>query len=342
MSVNGITNPAVRGPERLDGAHRIDGAARLAGVPARERSGDRRTVEAFTKLGIPLDLMWGTYDVTGSGRVRVRHACLVVPGSGKTAMVFLSTPDESGPLGDLDGQVEELAACIGRGCEAVNQQNLGEIHLVQALPYPEDWWAIQACEKAGFTQLGELIYLSMPLTKQERAEATSTQNNGFEVRSVYEGAEGWNRERDVLIQTLDLTYEQTLDCPELCGLRDTSDVLESHRLAGDYDPSMWFLAFEGGRPVGCGLFSRAKGKPSVELVYLGVAPVARKRGLASHLMSLGVEAARKCGAEELMCAVDGRNAPAIALYERLGMREVGRRVALVRSTRARDPSITGS
>lgn len=340
VSETGISNPAVRGPEWLDGTHRVDGAARLAGVPPRERAGDRRTVEAFTKLGIPLDLMWGTYDVASPGRTRVRHACLIVPGSGKTAMVFLSSPEESGPLGAVHGQIEELAACIQAGCDAVAQRTSDTIDLVQALPYPEDWWAMEACERAGFTRLGELLYLRMPLSAQP-APAPAV-HDGFVTRSVHVGDDGWERDREVLIRTLDRTYEQTLDCPELCGMRDTTDVLESHRLAGEYDPSTWFLAFEAGEPVGCGLFSRAKGRASVELVYLGVAPGARNRGLARHLMWLGIEAARKSGANELTCAVDGRNAPAIALYERCGMREVGRRVALVRSTRAPGAPIAGS
>lgn len=340
VSEIGISNPAVRGPERLEGTHRVDGAARLAGVPPRERAGDRRTVEAFTKLGIPLDLMWGTYDVAGQGRVRVRHACLIVPGSGRTAMVFLSSPDESGALGTVHGQIEELAGCIRAGCDAVARQTPEEIHLVQALPYPEDWWAMEACEGAGFTRLGELLYLRMPLSAEEAPPPNV--NDGFEIRSVDAGADGWERDHDVLIRTLDQTYEQTLDCPELCGMRNTVDVLESHRLAGEFDPSTWFLAFEAGEPVGCGLFARVKGRTSVELVYLGVAPSARKRGLARHLMWLGIEAARKAGADELTCAVDGRNAPAIALYERFGMREVGRRVALVRSTRTSEAPLAGS
>lgn len=341
MSDNGITNPAVRGPVRLEDTHRADGAARLAGVPARERSGDRRTIEAFTKLGIPLDLMWGTYDVASPGHVRVRHACLIVPGSGKTAMVFLSSPEGSGPLGSVDGQVEELAACIRAGCDDLSRQTHEEIHLTQALPYPEDWWAIEACERAGFTRLGELIYLRMPLGAPGEGDRPPV-THGFEIRSVGSGVDEWERDREQLIRLLDRTYEQTLDCPELCGMRDTADVLESHRLAGEFDPGTWFLAFEGAEPVACGLFAKAKGRMSVELVYLGVAPSARKRGLARHLMWLGVEAARKAGADELTCAVDGRNTPAITLYERFGMREVGRRVALVRSTRGSDSASAGS
>lgn len=331
-----ISNPAVRGPERLQGPRRTDGAARLAGVPARERAGDRRTLDAFSKLGIPLDWMWGTFDVPGHGRERVRHATLVVPGSGKTAMVFLSSPEGDGSLGLIDGQVEELARSIHEACDWVAREHGSEIHLIQALPYPDDWWAITACERAGFTRLGDLIYLRADLSRVEEPQphAAETAPPGIEIRTLQDDRRALKDHASLLIETLDRTYEDTLDCPELCGLRDTSDVLDSHRLAGEFDPRMWFLAFEGQRPVGCGLFSRAKDKPSVELVYLGVAPEARKRGLARHLMGLGLRAARAASATEVTCAVDARNAPAITLYDGFGLHEVGRRVALVRSARA--------
>lgn len=335
MSESDSSNSVVRGPERLQGSHRVDGAARLAGVAPRERAGDRRTLEAFSKLGIPLDWMWGTYDVSGPGKVRVRHAALVVPGSGRTAMVFLSTPDETGALGSIDGQVQELSESIAQACDWVAREQRSEVHLIQALPQPDDWWAISACERAGFTRLGDLIYLCADLTREApRVTDADAVPAGMEIRTL-EGDRSALRDRaSLLVEMLDRTYEQTLDCPELCGLRDTQDVLDSHRLAGEFDPRMWFLAFENQRPVGCGLFSRAKDKPSVELVYLGVAPEARKRGLARHLMRLGMDAARAANARELTCAVDARNAPAIALYDRFGLSEVGRRVALVRSTRA--------
>lgn len=326
-------HPTFRGPERLDGHHRVDGAARLAGVPPRERAGDRRTLDAFSRLGIPLDLMWGTYDTPGPGRVRVRHVCLIVPGSGRTAMVFLSSPEESGILGDHDGQVRELGACVRIACDTVAGEQSQRIHLIQALPFPDDDWAIEACRTSGFTLLGELLYLGADV--DGRAELPALEPiPGIEFRSISAAPGLWERERELLIELLDRTYEQTLDCPELCGMRDTPDVLESHRLAGAFDPSLWFIASERGRAVACGLYSLAKGRESMELIYLGVARDARGRGLGRSLLRLGFSAARKRGLRELTCAVDARNAPALALYARFGMRETGRRVALVRSTRS--------
>ncbi|MCW5767342.1 MAG: GNAT family N-acetyltransferase [Phycisphaeraceae bacterium] len=335
-------HPTFRGPERLEGTYRVDGAARLAGVPPRERAGDRRTLDAFSRLGIPLDLMWGTYDTPGPGRVRMRHACLIVPGSGRTAMVFLSTPEESGILGDHDGQVRELGACVQIACDTVAGEQSKRIHLIQALPFPDDDWAIEACRMSGFTLLGELLYLGADV--DDRADLHVIEPSpGIEFRSISDAPGSWETEREILIELLDRTYEQTLDCPELCGMRETSDVLESHRLAGEFDPSLWYIAMEGGRAVACGLYSLAKGRESMELIYLGVAHEARNRGLGRALMQLGFRAARKRKIKEMTCAVDARNEPALALYARFGMRETGRRVALVRSTRSQHaPASTGS
>jgi hypothetical protein len=257
-------------------------------------------------------------------------------------MVFLSSPDESETLGDLDGQIREIGACVGLACDTVAREQSQRIHLIQALPFPDDDWAIRACRMSGFTLLGELLYLGVVVEDRSQMPVVEP-SPGVEFRSISNAPGSWESERELLIELLDRTYEMTLDCPELCGLRETSDVLESHRQAGEFDPSLWFIATDRGRAVACGLYTITKGRESMELIYLGVAPEARGRGLGRALMRLGLDAAVKRGIGALTCAVDARNAPALALYARFGMRETGRRVALVRSTRRPETgSLTGS
>lgn len=340
MSFPHLSNPSIRGPERLSNELRVDGAARLGGVPPRERAGDRRTVEAYAELGVSLDWMWGTLDSPGAGRKRVRHVCLVVPGSGRTGMVFLTAPDSTGVLGTEPDQVREISGTLSEACAWIASQRSADVHLLQALPTPDEHCTIDACEGAGFRRLGELIYLAVDLMDRQHlsrlAETATVAPSGIHVRSVKPGKHGFDEDRPHLMAALERSYEHTLDCPELCGMRDTTDVLESHRLAGAFDPDLWFLAFDGDKPVGCGLFTPARGVKSTELVYLGIAPGARGRGLASHLLWRGMRGAIERSSGDLTCAVDARNLPAIRLYGRAGMREVSRRVALVRGTR--DPS----
>jgi ribosomal protein S18 acetylase RimI-like enzyme len=325
----------VHGPVRLTDELRTDGAARLGGVPPRERAGDRRTLEAYAELGVSLDWMWGTTDVATSGGARVRHCCLIVPSSGRTAMTFVTAPDPGSSLGPIEDQINEIARCLASATDWISTERGDEVHLLQALPHPDDHHIIDACERAGFQRLGGLIYLSGRIAPRGRAAIEAREPSapaGIEVRTVRAGDGGFEADRPHLLRVLERSYEQTLDCPELCGLRDTPDVLESHRHAGVFDPTLWFLAFQGDRPVGCALYAPARGSRAVELVYLGVAPEVRVRGLASHLLAIGIDAARRRSCNEITCAVDARNVPALRLYARAGMSEVGRRVALVRGT----------
>jgi ribosomal protein S18 acetylase RimI-like enzyme len=73
---------------------------------------------------------------------------------------------------------------------------------------------------------------------------------------------------------------------------------------------------------------------SIELVYLGLSPALRNQGLGSRVLRQGLAAAlaHRLGrhAEEVTCAVDTRNAPAIALYQRFGFASFTQRVAFVK------------
>ena len=82
--------------------------------------------------------------------------------------------------------------------------------------------------------------------------------------------EGWVLSEDG--KALERSYVDTLDCPELCGLRVVDDVLESHRSVGVFDPGMWWLVMAEDEPEGCMLLSACPEQNAVELVYLGISP----------------------------------------------------------------------
>lgn len=62
-----------------------------------------------------------------------------------------------------------------------------------------------------------------------------------------------------------------------------------------------------------------------EILSIGVAPEARGRGLGGALLAAAMAAARADGATALFLEVAADNAPALALYRRFGLGEVGRR-----------------
>jgi mycothiol synthase len=274
--------------------------------------------------GIDLSLMWGTVDRALDGRpVHVRQVCLAVPGSGKTAAMVLSGP------GTARAGHPERVACLVAACKGLaDPAGVGGrvVRLAQALPEPDEPWAVKAFLEAGFTHVGDLVYMRRQLSEPLSPEPV-TWAAGVEVRAVT----SLEADRGLLIQALDRSYRDTLDCPELCGLRETVDVLESHRATGVFDPKLWWIAFLNGQPHGCILLGRSPEHRSVELVYLGLSPELRGRGVGSGLLRMGLaRVVGDPGADHVACAVDLRNAPALKLYERFGFRAFGKRVALVR------------
>lgn len=278
--------------------------------------------------GIDLSMMWGTVDRHPNGRIaRIREVCLAVPSSGKTAIILLGEP--FGP--DL-GHAERVS-CIQAACGYLGVLPDNQVRLAQTLPEPRQTWAVQAFADAGFMKVGDLAYMRRGVEPPDHP-AKQDWPEGITVRNV-RGIGPNDEDHKLVIEALDRSYLETLDCPELCGIRDTADVLESHRCTGDWHPRLWWLVFKHGQPHGCVLFNRVPEQDSVELVYLGLSPEIRGQGLGLKLMELGLENAVRTDATQVTCAVDLRNIPARKLYAKLGFNEFGRRVAMVcRVTRA--------
>lgn len=101
-----------------------------------------------------------------------------------------------------------------------------------------------------------------------------------------------------------------------------SDLLAQHTVFG-------FAAFEAGRgkagPVGFVLARLAAGE--AEILTVAVSRAHRRQGLGRQLMDAVLRRLHAQRAEALFLEVDETNAPAIALYRRLGFREVGKRPA---------------
>ena len=285
----------------------------------------RRLVASAPSHGIDLSLIWATLDQ----RRRVRQACLAVPGAGRTAMLFLSEPE---PAGDDPAALDERVAALDAACGHLGNEPSRRVHIAQALPDPTEPWFVDALTAAGFTQVGHLAYLRRPAGPLPR-RAKFDLPPGITLTKVSELAR--SKVDPLLVTAMDRSYIDTLDCPELCGLRETKDILASHKDTGKFDPSTWWLVCKDGEPHGCALFSAVPDAASCELVYLGLSPEVRGQGLGKHLLAMGLEELRRKHASwPMTLAVDKRNAPALHLYGALGFRSFGDRIAFVRPVRA--------
>ncbi len=312
----------------------------------------KRLVENGSSHGVDFRLAWATADTGGLGNsLRVRQACLIVPGAGRTAMVFLSEPVRTGDLGGAATARLERAHAIATGCKALAREMQDRLVLVQSLPALDERWCIDALTDAGFQSVGSLMYMRRaPRTNDAKLTLGSDLGkvewpSGVEVVSVRQwessscgvtakAAHGCGTVDEALIAAMDASYIETLDCPELCGLRSTGDILTSHKATGIHDPSLWWIVMYEGKPHGCALFSPCPDQRSFELVYLGLSPALRGKGLGLKLMRHGIgECAKINSTWSMACAVDERNGPAIKLYESLQFRGFSRRAALVCSLR---------
>lgn len=320
-------------PVRIDPSLHLQAAMRLIPAAPHDRQEVARRFLAGTRAaGYDLSNMWGTLD-TAHPINGIREVCLAIEGPGRTAMCFVSSPADGNDEDDRDA---ERARCIRT---MVAHLPADRVSLAQALPEPEEPWAIRSYERAGFTHAGELAYMELDLTDKRLSRRAPTFPDGVTVRLVNDPR---SADQEHLISALENSYIDTLDCPELCGLRATEDVLESHLSTGQFDPSLWALAFEGGRAIGCSLVSPIPENGSAELVYIGLAPGARGRGLGRALLERSIADLHQRRIDRLVCAVDQRNAPAVKLYSDLGFQAFSMRSAWVHAVPDDTSNVGGS
>lgn len=119
------------------------------------------------------------------------------------------------------------------------------------------------------------------------------------------------------------TYEDTLDCPELNDIRTPEETLAGHRGNSRDEQPLWFRAEVNGVPAGVLLLNSAVSPQFWELTYLGLTVPFRNRGYGTALTTHALATAGEGGAAGLTLTTDRRNGPALALYERAGLRERG-------------------
>ncbi len=145
--------------------------------------------------------------------------------------------------------------------------------------------------------------------------------------------------RHLFARAIERSYVGSLDCPRMVGLRTADEALRSHRDSGEHRPEWWHVLLQrreaGEVPVGvlllAGVGRNAAG--GLELVYIGLAPEARGRGLGDLLLRVALHAASQTEGAAVTLAADEANAPALALYRRHGLTRLQRRTAMLRDLR---------
>lgn len=228
---------------------------------------------------------------------------------GRTLLLVCGTP--------ADALAARDAAELVRHC--VREYDQADVSMLQALVDPEDVALMNIFRGCGFDDVAQLAYLECPA---QHGGCRFPCGIRLETYSELNHAD--------FAAAIEASYEQTLDCPALNGVRSTEDIIAGHKAAGEFNPYDWFLVRDGNRPAGVMILAKIPATDAMDLVYIGLALQVRKRGWASQLMKMAVAHAadRDCG--RLTTAVDTRNTPAMKLYLRLGMQRIGVRTAMVK------------
>lgn len=267
--------------------------------------------------GLSLEGLWALFEGD-----EIRASVLAAPSPGRTATLFLSSPRR-------EEEVDTAAALVDHASLHGGELDVG---LMQALVEPGRPLELAAFERGGLRRIATLRSLERPRPRRGEIELTPLPP-GVEI-------EAWRDEIGAeTIEALERSYIDTLDCPGLTGLRRGADILAGHRGSGRFDPTMWSVVRartgeRAGRLVATCLMNPQPSAGSVELVYLGIDPIFRGKGLGSALLSRGLAQVARRSERRVSLAVDESNGPALALYRRYGFHGDVGRAALVRAVGA--------
>ena len=135
------------------------------------------------------------------------------------------------------------------------------------------------------------------------------------------------------IETMNASHvDQIAQLEKLCF----SDPWSVNSIASELDNKLafWLVAVEGERVTG--YIGSQTVMDETDMMNVAVHPDFRRQGIAEALVNALLENLQKMGSHCLTLEVRASNVPAIALYEKLGFLEIGRRKNYYRNPR--DPS----
>ncbi len=272
--------------------------------PGDARPADTQRIDAFLQFCDTCGLECVGHERRVRGALVAAIAELRTPGR-----VSLLMPAQPGAHGIRPAEQQTLLAGV------VAKRQAADLCFLQALLPPADRETAGLLARCGFVRVTDVLYL-------ERAVRYPW------VEPPDDPALHWTPyaagSHALFAETLAQSYVASADCPEVSGARTVEDALASHRAAGRWSADMWQAAGDGASPLGCVLTSMPAGG-LLEVVYVGVTPAARRRGVGRQLLRRAFQIARQQRCARITTCVDSRNAAAGALYARFGFSEVARR-----------------
>ncbi len=288
-------------PESLPATLRV-----LLARPGHRRA-DVEQVQQFTQyLGLP-GVDWRAWRTGPPDQPSAIAFVVLLPG--RTAVVLV--PPTTGSGVDRDEQRDLVVHSLERS------RGLS-LHYAQALVDPVDVDQAALFSAAGFRHITTLNYLERKVRYPWSDPPDQAGLSWVQYDAATHARFG---------QAIRASYVDSADCPELSSLRPIDDVIAAHQASGVFTPALWELAVVDGADAGCLLLAPLSRGSIVELVYMGIAPAWRGRGLGELFMRRALERCRQERIRQLTTVVDNRNTRAKRLYARFDMRLIARRDA---------------
>jgi mycothiol synthase len=239
----------------------------------------------------------------------VQGAILVQIQPGRTAVVW--------PPRLVDGESPETARQLLR--QALAELQRPGIRMVQCLLPDDAKGDADLLVASGFRHVSDLLFL-VCLARDFPVSSPSPEFQ-FEPYSAAQDAR--------FAQLLDATYEGTLDCPAVNGIRPAEEVLDGYRATGDFDPQRWFIVRRQSEDIGCLILTDYPELSIWELIYVGLLPAWRGRRFGVDIVRHALWLCRAASRDRLVLAVDAANQPALKMYAAAGFQSWDRKSVYV-------------
>ena len=191
-----------------------------------------------------------------------------------------------------------------------------KVRLAQCLLEPDAGPDTFELISAGFEHAADLLYM---------ASSSETFPEGPPVHTLHFERYRPESEQLRLNELLLSTYEGTLDCPALDGIRKPDDVLAGYQATGDSNSNHWYFIRDKIGDVGCLLLSDHPQDDQWELIYVGFVPASRGQGWGLEATRQAQWMTSQAGRQRLVLAVDAANIPALRIYSAAGFAAWDRR-----------------
>lgn len=237
---------------------------------------------------------------------------------GKVAFVWPVVVQQDQSAETAESAADSLLQSASRSADAAG------IHYSQLVLEPFDQVSLPRLTRNGFRHLSELLLL-------QRSLRSGTVVPDYQTLKLEPFTED---QIERLARLLELTFQQSLDCPEVASWRTGRDAVTRHLTSSPCSDRHWFFARdekdEKRGDVGVLLLVGERGAPEWEIDYFGVVPAARGQRIGKQLVSAAIRIAAADGASRVAAVVDSRNHYAITVYDECQFEVESRRQAVIR------------